>query len=192
VKQILLFASTESGTNRYSVRPLKVDEILESLRRDVAVLIDSAGFDLEERLQPGLPMVMGDLTGLFHCLENLIANAVKYSGNSRWIGISASLHDAGTNQEEVRISVQDRGVGISASDLPHIFDPFFRSPKSIDAQIHGTGLGLAVASRIAEAMGGKLSVVSQIGAGSTFTLHLNVAKEWKAKIQEPEAILHSQ
>jgi signal transduction histidine kinase len=192
VKQILLFASTESNTNRYSLRPLSISEILDSVRKNIAVLIESAGFQLEEHLQPGLPMIMGDLRGLYHCLENLIANAVKYSGSSRWIGISATLHDAGTHNEEVRISVQDHGVGISASDLPHIFEPFFRSMKSVDAQIHGTGLGLAVAKRIAEAMGGRLSVTSIVGQGSTFTLHLAVAEQaWKARTKEPEVILQS-
>jgi len=75
----------------------------------------------------------------------------------------------------VLIRVQDHGRGISSSDLGNIFDPFYRSPTVVDAQIHGTGLGLAVAKRIAQAMGGRLSVVSELNVGSTFTLHLPVA-----------------
>jgi signal transduction histidine kinase len=175
VKQILLFASTENGTNRYTLRPLQVSGILHSVRDNVAVLVEGAGFNVEQQVQADLPYVMGDLSALSQCLQNLISNAVKYSGRNRWIGISASVHEAKNHHKEVRISVQDHGSGISSSELPHIFEPFYRSPNVVDAQIHGTGLGLAVAKRIAEAMGGKLSVTSKVDVGSTFTLHLPVS-----------------
>jgi len=174
VKQILLFASTQNGTNRYALRPLEVSGILQTVRNNVAVLVEGTGFNIEQQVQAGLPFVMGDLSALSHCLQNLISNAVKYSGRNRWIGISASVHAAKNRHKEVRISVQDHGSGINSSELPHIFEPFYRSPKVVDAQIHGTGLGLAVAKRIAEAMGGRLSVTSKVGVGSTFTLHLPV------------------
>jgi len=84
---------------------------------------------------------------------------------------------SGLNHEEVAISVQDRGIGIDKSDLFHIFEPFYRSPVVRAAQIHGTGLGLPLAKSIAEAMGGKLTVESNPGVGSTFTLHLPGARE---------------
>jgi len=190
VKQILLFASTENRTNRYTLRPLQVLGILESVRKNVAVLVEGTGFEVEQQVQSGLPDVMGDLPALSHCLQNLILNAVKYSGKNRWIGISASVHEAKNHIKEVRISVRDRGFGISSSDLPHIFEPFYRSPEVVDAQIHGTGLGLAVAKRIAEAMGGRLSVTSEVGVGSTFTLHLAVTLRSDAELAlfAPESI----
>jgi signal transduction histidine kinase len=188
VRQILLFASTDNGSTRYTLRPLGVSEILECVKKDVAVLVAGEGFTLEERVEPGLPPVMGDLRALSRCLQNLIANAVKYSGKSRWIGISASLHALGQH-EEVRIIVSDRGLGISESELPHIFEPFYRSAKIVDAQIHGTGLGLAVANRIAEAMGGRLSVKSKVDVGSSFTLHLNVARQGVSSAEEQQTVL---
>jgi len=190
VKQILLFASTENGTNRYTLRPLQVLGILQSVRKNVAVLVEGNGFNIEQQVQAGLPYVMGDLSALSQCLQNLILNAVKYSGRNRWIGISASIHETENHHKEVRISVQDHGSGISSSELPHIFEPFYRSPKVVDAQIHGTGLGLAVAKRIAEAMGGRLSVTSEVGVGSTFTLHLPVPRKSDAEmaIFVPESI----
>jgi signal transduction histidine kinase len=191
VKDILLFASAHSGTDRYSVRPLRVSEILQCVLKDVTVLVEGGGFALEQHLEAGLPLIMGDLHAISHCLQNLIANSVKYSGKSRWIGISASSHYAGNDHEEVRISVQDLGVGISASDLPHIFEPFYRSAESVDAQIHGTGLGLAVAKRIAEAMGGRLSVTSELGVGTTFTLHLAVTRQREAKVEEQPTLSQS-
>jgi signal transduction histidine kinase len=174
VKQILLFVSTQNGTIRYTLCPLAVSDVIGTIRKNVAMLVESNGFKVDQQVQEGLPNVMGDLPALSQCIQNLIVNAVKYSGKNRWIGISASIHDARTNQREVRISVRDHGRGISNSELGHIFDPFYRSPNVVDAQIHGTGLGLAVAKRIAQAMGGRLSVVSELGVGSTFTLHLPV------------------
>ena len=186
VRQILMFASTDSGTSHYSLRPLSVEEILQCVRKDVAVLVDAAGFLVEEHVEPRLPFVMGDLHALSHCLQNLISNAVKYSGKSRWIGVSVSAHYVG-NHDEIWIAVQDRGVGIGDSDLAHIFKPFYRSAKSVDAQIHGTGLGLAVAARIAEAMGGRLSVTSEVEVGSIFTLHLRVASS-EARMEEQPAL----
>ncbi len=185
VRQILMFASTEGGVTRYSLRPLEVVEILQCVRKNVTVLVEGAGFSVEEQLEEGLPFVMGDLSALSHCLQNLVLNAVKYSGESRWIGICASFHALKDDSGEVWISVEDRGLGISSSDLPHIFDPFYRSPKIVDAQIHGTGLGLAVAKRIAEAMGGRLSVRSAQGLGSAFTLHLPAVAQGRARREEP-------
>jgi signal transduction histidine kinase len=190
VKQILLFASTENGTNRYTLRPLQVLGILQSVRNNVAMLVEGTGFHVEQQVQAGLPYVMGDLPALSQCLQNLLLNAVKYSGRNRWIVISASVHEEENHHKEVRISVQDHGSGISSSELPHIFEPFYRSPKVVDAQIHGTGLGLTVAKRIAEAMGGSLSVTSEVGVGSTFTLHLPVARNSDTEMADrvPELI----
>ena len=72
----------------------------------------------------------------------------------------------------MHISISDRGIGIDPDDLPHIFEPFYRSPSVRVAQIHGTGLGLALAKQVAESMGGALTVTSVPGHGSTFTLSL--------------------
>ncbi len=172
VRKLLLFVSARNGAVRYTMLPLNVSHIIETVRGNVALHVENADFVIEQQVQVGLPNVMGDLPALSQCLQNLIVNAVKYSGKNRWIGISASIHNARTNQREVRISVRDHGCGIAGSDLRQIFEPFYRSQEAVDAQIHGTGLGLAVATQIAQAMGGRLSVASELEVGSTFTLHL--------------------
>lgn len=175
VDRILLFASTRTGKTRYSVVPLRVSEVLAAVMKNVTEEIEEERFTLEEHIEPGLPPVSGDLSAVCACLRNLISNALKYGGDERWIGLSATCQETEDHAKEIRFSVQDHGKGISASELPHIFEPFYRSPKVVAAQIHGTGLGLALAKRIAEALGGRLSVVSELGVGSTFTLHLPAA-----------------
>ncbi len=177
VDEILLFASTEDGKSRQVLRPLQVSKILDLVESSTKELIQAAGFLMERHVEPGLPQVLGDLSAISQCLQNLIGNAVKYSGDSRWIGLHAfAVGPEGGVEPEVKISVSDRGIGIDRSEIGKIFDPFYRSPRVSAAQIHGTGLGLSLARRLAEAMGGKLSVVSEISVGSTFTLHLPIAE----------------
>jgi signal transduction histidine kinase len=176
VDQILMFASMKSGNKAYSVRPLRVNELIDQVRRNSSVLFRNSGCTLDFQIQEGLPSIWGDLQALSYCLQNLIGNAVKYSGKSRWIGITADLCESASARREVRISVTDHGLGIDAADLQRIFEPFYRGQRILAAQIHGTGLGLSVAKHIAEAMGGSLFVTSEINVGSVFTLHLRIAE----------------
>jgi signal transduction histidine kinase len=177
VDQILLFASTEDRTNRYVLQPVSVQRIVDSVIADTESVVRGAGFALEMRIEQNLPNVTGDLGGISQCLQNLVGNAVKYGGDDRHITLQAFASNSGLGSPaELRISVSDQGIGIDSSEIPFIFDPFYRSPRVHAAQIHGTGLGLSLAKRIAESMGGKLTVVSQLSVGSTFTLHLQFAK----------------
>jgi signal transduction histidine kinase len=183
VEQILLFAATREGRQRYNSRLLNVSEIIGAALANTAGLIRTAQFTVEQNIEPDLPPVMGDLSALSQCLQNLITNALKYGGNKHWIGVRASLKETGAMGREIQIDVSDRGMGIASSDLPHIFEPFYRTSSVAAAQIHGTGLGLPLAKSIAEAMRGGLTVRSVPGQGSTFTLHLPCAE---ASAQETE------
>lgn len=175
LEQVLLFAAAREGRQRYRSSPLKVPEIIEAALANTAALIHAAQFTVEQNIEPGLPAVIGDLFALSQCLQNLITNALKYGAENRWIGVRALLQERGALGREIRISISDRGKGIASSDLPHIFEPFYRSPLVAGTQIHGAGLGLPLAKSIAEAMNGDLTVESTPGRGSTFTLHLPVA-----------------
>jgi len=172
VEQILLFAAIREGHQRYSLRPLTVAEIIDSALSNTAGLIQEARFKVDQDIEQDLPKVSGDLSALSQCLQNLITNALKYGSEQRWIGVQVRLTEHGLSGKEIQISIADRGIGINSADLPHIFEPFYRSPLVAAAQIHGTGLGLPLARSIAEAMEGHLTVRSVPGRGSTFTLHL--------------------
>ena len=177
IDHVLLFAATARGVGYHNPRALPVSEILESALRNTNGLLHETDFTVEREIGPGMPCVVGDLSALSQCVENLIVNAVKYSNGDRWIGLSAGLDKGSGGRTGVRISVADHGVGIHSSDLQQIFEPFYRCPQAIAAQIHGTGLGLSIAKRIVEAFGGTLSVVSEGGVGTVFTLHLMIADE---------------
>ena len=175
VEQILLFAATRDKRHHYNLRPLRVVDLIEAALKDTTGLIDSAGVTVEQEIAPNLPPVVGDLPALSHCLQNLITNAVKYGGDARWMRITAGVHEQNGQFHEVQISVEDKGLGIGAAELRRIFEPFYRSRAAAAAQIHGTGLGLSLARDIAEAMGGRLTVVSEPGKGSCFTVYLPFA-----------------
>ncbi len=167
VEQVLRFSAARKATTRYTVRPVEIAEVVAEALENTSNLLTASGFEVEQRIEPGLTPVEADFGALSQCLQNLITNAIKYGGDYRWIGIEAR-HTHG----EVRLTVKDRGIGIESQELKHIFEPFYRSPKVAETQIHGTGLGLALAKSFAEAMGGRLTVHSVLGQGSAFTIHL--------------------
>ena len=198
VERILLFASTRDGRQKYVLEPLSPAAIVDSVLTGTGGLIRAAQFTVDCEVEPNLPAVIADRLAVSQCLENLVTNALKYGQEKRWIRLRAALARGSAGEPgAVEFSVTDGGMGIDADDLPHIFDPFYRSRSAQMAQIHGTGLGLAVAKQIAEALGGTLSVTSVSGQGSTFTLRLRrfdpAASELSAEgtvVLTPPYILH--
>ncbi len=184
VEEILLFSSTERG-RIYNFQWLEVGKVIAASLAGTASQVQSARVRVEQHIDPDLPQVWGDFKALTQCLQNLIVNAIKYGGSARWIGIRASVSGNQNFGREVVIDIEDRGLGIGPEDLKKIFDPFYRSPAVTGEQIHGSGLGLSIVKSIAEAMGGKLTVQSDLGKGSTFTLHL--AAEKKSPLGESPA-----
>jgi signal transduction histidine kinase len=190
VERVLLFAATRDGQQRHVMQSLSPADIVEAVLASTEGLVRAAQFTIERDVPPGLPHIIGDRMAVSQCLENLITNAIKYSRDERWIGVRAQLVERSTDGPQVHISVADRGIGITAGDLPRIFEPFYRSRSVRRSQIHGTGLGLALAKQVAESMGGALTVVSDPGVGSTFTISLRCAPvdAVDALAQAPEAV----
>jgi signal transduction histidine kinase len=150
-----------------------VNDALAAVRHD----IETSRIAVERDMPDALPSVQGDALALRSALQNLLSNAAKYAGEARWMRVSAR-RDGGM----LRIAVEDRGLGISAEDRRHIFEPFYRGRDAVSRQIQGSGLGLHLVRRIAEAHGGSVSVQSEPGRGSTFTLELPVADDVAASV----------
>jgi signal transduction histidine kinase len=171
VEEILLFSSTERG-RIYNFQWLDVNRVIAAALTGTASQVRAAGVLIEQSSESDVPQVWGDFKALTQCLQNLIVNAIKYGGNGRWIGVFTSVAPMPNSTWEVVVRVEDKGLGIGPEDLERIFDPFYRSPAVTGEQIHGSGLGLSIVRSIAEAMGGKLTVRSELGKGSSFSLHL--------------------
>ena len=175
VEQVLFFASTQQKMGQYQLRPVDVSQVIEAALEDTAGIIHAAEVKVERRIEPDLPAVAADFAGLSQCLQNLISNAVKYGGSQRWIRVRAEAEREDGQIRGVQIAVEDRGIGISPQEIKHIFEPFYRSPEVAGSNVHGTGLGLPLARTVVEAMHGQLTVNSEPGRGSSFTIHLAVA-----------------
>jgi signal transduction histidine kinase len=171
VEQVLEFAGASRGRNLYQLQPVDVKELIDQAVSANPALDAQKNWRVEKDIESNLPEVMADPVALGSAVRNIIDNAVKYGGASNWIGIKAQSH-AIDHTRRVEITIADKGVGIPGSDLPHIFEPFYRGSAVVAAQVHGNGLGLSLVRNIVEAHGGTVTVSSVPGKGSTFILSL--------------------
>jgi signal transduction histidine kinase/type II secretory pathway pseudopilin PulG len=167
VEQILEFAGARSGKRKYDLRETNVESLIEDALRACQPMIAEKNFTVENEIAENLPVIKADANALSQAIQNLIVNSIKYGNGNRWLKISAENGDG-----MVKITVEDKGIGISKKEISQIFQPFYRSKSVIDAQIHGNGLGLSLVKQTVEAHGGKISVESEIGKGSRFTIKL--------------------
>jgi PAS domain S-box-containing protein len=116
-----------------------------------------------------LPRVRASEYTLRRILKRLLTNAISYTPENGSVTLTADL-----SGDELGIRVQDSGIGIAPEDLPHIFDHFYRADKARNTESGGAGLGLTIAHRLAEMVGGSIEVVSAVNEGSTFTIRLPV------------------
>ena len=172
VEQVLRFAGAQAGHVIQAREPVRVEALIDDALAATSRVTDEAGCLVEREIAPGLPLISGDPVALKHAVINLVSNAAKYGFSGGWIGVRARPVEGA-----VEISVQDRGPGIQAEDQPYLFDAFYRGKKAIEDQTHGTGLGLNLVKRIAEAHGGSVSVNSKPGSGTEFTLRIPSAPE---------------
>jgi signal transduction histidine kinase len=172
VEQILELAGIESGQRSFALRPVAIAPLLEQVVTSSSTLVEEAGIEVEFDLPDRLPAALGDEQALRRVFQNLVSNAIKYGAQGRWIGLKAR-----TSGKEIIVTVADRGVGIPSAEVTHIFEPFYRAPSVVAAQIQGAGLGLNLVQRIVEAHGGRIDVRSAEGSGSEFIVHLPAASE---------------
>jgi signal transduction histidine kinase len=171
--QVLLLASGQFDRSQSELRPTQVAAIVEESIALLEPTLRETGFAIEKEIPLNLPPVMADPIAVSKCVDNLISNAMKYGGANRWIAVRARTAQE-RSQSEVQISVEDKGIGISAADMESIFEPFYRARAVREGQMRGVGLGLYLVKRMIEGMGGRVSVSSEIGRGSCFVLHLPV------------------
>jgi signal transduction histidine kinase len=171
--QVLLFAAGRFDRSEYDLAPVDVATIVAQSMTVSERMLRDAGFSVEQEISADLPLVTADPAAVIKCMENLISNAMKYASSSRWIAVRARAAPS-KSHGEVQISVEDKGIGIPAAELPNIFKPFYRVHTVPDGRIRGVGLGLYLVKRMTEGMGGRVSVSSELGRGTCFVLHFPV------------------
>ena len=170
IDNILDFSRIESGRKRYELRPADLRETVEATLKTFQVHLRQSGFNIALEAGEGLPPVMIDPDAVGQALHNLLDNAVKYSADSREIVVRLERRG-----DDLVLSVQDHGVGIPRDEQSKIFDRFHRVSTSLLHEVKGSGLGLSIVRHIVEVHGGRITVQSEPGRGSTFSIHLPVA-----------------
>ncbi len=156
-----------------------VESLAEPARRDAGIVMRSQVSGSADELA-----VVGDRARLVQVLQNLLRNAVRYTPDGGLIRVLAEPQG-----QDVAIMVQDTGVGIEPADLERVFDRFYRSDQRNSRKGGGAGLGLAIARQSVEAMGGTISVESEVGEGTMFTIVLPRARPASRGSSEPDARL---
>ncbi len=168
VDDLLDLAKVEAG--KIEVRPARfeVKALFGALRGMLRPLLMNQALSLVFEEPADVPPIYSDESKVSQILRNFISNALKYTerGEVR-VGVALAA-----DRESVEFRVADTGIGIPESDLPRIFDEFVQIENPLQRRVKGTGLGLPLSKRLAELLGGGISVESRLGVGSTFTLSI--------------------
>jgi signal transduction histidine kinase len=153
----------------------RVAEYLEMVSIALSAQAASKQITVEQDIPADLPQVQADPARLRQVLTNLVSNAIKYTPDGGRVRLSARSDDG-----RVLVQVADTGIGISAEDMPRVFDRFFRAQNVVLQEIEGTGLGLSIVKSLVERHGGQVWLESAPGEGTTFYFTLPLAANGEA------------
>ncbi len=182
INDILDFSKIEAGRLAIDAAPFDLYGVIDEVADLLGPRAQEKGLDLLTRFGPAVPRVaVGDVSRIRQILVNLVGNAVKFTHQGHvLIGVTCTRR-AG-NRATIGISVEDTGIGIETSKLTYVFGKFTQGDASTSRRYGGTGLGLAISRQLAQLMGGTLTVSSEMGSGSVFSLSLDLQVE-------PDAVL---
>ncbi len=177
INEILDLSLIDAGRLSVSQEPIALDEVLLDCQTTIAPLAQQQGITLNFDAVPSRCFVSGDRARVKQALINLLSNAIKYNRPGGEVRVQCMVMSA----EYIRINVEDTGSGLSAENLALLFQPFTAVEKTAAGRAviggEGTGIGLVVAKRLVELMGGNIGVQSNVDEGSTFWIELLRAEE---------------
>lgn len=171
INDFLDLVRLELGKVRLNKKPVFLRRLIDEAIAAMRPQAEARKIKLKVQVPMTLPFIMADEDRLMQVLLNLLSNAIKYNKDGGLVEVKAERKD-----NEISVSVRDTGIGIPPEVLPHIFEKFYRGPSEEVAT--GSGLGLSIVKQIVEAHGGKISVESTPGEGSTFTFTLPLG-QWE-------------
>lgn len=167
INEVLDLSKVEAGRIDLDYATLELRPLIDQVVATCKTVADKRGNTIDVTWSTNVESILADSTRLQQCLLNLVGNACKFTENG-----SVSIRVEDGNEDFIDIRVQDTGIGLSAEQIRKLFDPFVQADASITREYGGTGLGLTITRRLARAMGGDVTVTSELGVGSTFMLSL--------------------
>ena len=171
VERVLEFAGVTSGAPPRPHTAVDVTRVIADAIGGLRAEASDRGVTINVHMNGSLPAVRGDADALRSAVQNIVGNAVKYSSAGTTVDVGTEVSGS-----SVQIRVADRGLGIDADDLPHIFKPFRRGRRAMEAQIQGTGIGLSVVRHVVDAHHGEVRIDSRPGEGTTVIVELPVSE----------------
>ena len=175
INDILDLSKVEAGRMVLNLKPLNLVHLIKEVQQVFLIKTREKGISIEIDIRDNCPeSIISDEKFLRQILFNLVGNAVKFTDKGKVdIIIELVTKGAAGSKIDLLFSVKDTGIGIPASELTNIFEPFTQVIGHSKTKYRGTGLGLSITRRLTELLGGKISVVSEYGVGSTFCVSLN-------------------
>lgn len=172
IENILDFSRMEAGLRPYRMEPADLSESVSKVLSRMETQFSQGHFVVTPKIEPDLPRILADEGAAEQAIENLIANAMKYSGDNKHIEIEARRANG-----HIVVSVTDHGIGISRREQGRIFRKFYRVQRELGGGPQGTGLGLAIVDHTMRGHGGYVRVESEPDQGSTFSLYFPIPSE---------------
>src|SRR6476469_5322260 len=168
IEALMALAVVSDPDRAVTLVPVDLSAVVREGCEFIASVAARAGVALDSEVADGV-VVLGEEAAIQRMVANLLSNAVKYTREGGRVAVTL---EAPGDDESVRLTCADTGIGIDEADLPHVFTPFFRSGDPAARDRPGTGLGLSILERVVRAHGGAVDVTSTIGAGTTFVVRL--------------------
>ena len=168
VTDLLTLSKLDYGRMELRMTRFSLADMLRNVANAMKLTAQDSGHELQVDTPDDLPAIVGDRERIEQVVVNILSNAVKYTPAGGHIRLAACT----VPNNRVRITVEDDGVGIPASDVPRLFERFYRVDKARSRAAGGTGLGLAIAKEIVEQHEGKIALASEYGKGTTVTITL--------------------
>ena len=175
IEDVLDLSQLDSKAVSFHFEPININYLTVELLQDRAALAAERGLLLDCQLAADLPMTLIDPRRFMQVMSNLTMNAINYTPAGGVIALTTAIKQQ-DNSDWVTFTVRDTGQGISLQEIPHLFERFYRGEASHKSKVHGTGLGLAICKQIADQMGGHITVESEPGAGTAFSVWLKPAR----------------
>jgi signal transduction histidine kinase len=171
IDNVLDFAKIEAGRKTYNFAHSDMAVVIENVLSSYQYQIVNSGFDVQTNIQASLPPVSIDRDAMAQAISNLVDNAIKYSGEVRQLSIKTQ-----TRGSDLSIEIADQGIGIPRAEQAKVFEKFYRVGNGLVHDVKGSGLGLSLVKHIIEVHHGTISVESDVGKGSRFTILLPLAR----------------